>query len=170
MITLTPLHTIDQVEIDALLDAAFGPERHKRTAYLIRQGMSALEGMSVAATEDGALIGSLQSWPIALHRDVGTPIPLVMVGPVAVRPDRQGLGIGQRLMRHVLKLADASADHVPLMLIGDPTYYGRFFDFTAARTSNWRAPGPIEQHRLLARGNAVPAEAGMLGPRQPALA
>ena len=52
----------------------------------------------------------------------------------------------------------------PLMLIGDPEYYGRFFGFTAARTGAWRLPGPFEQRRLLARGDGVPDGAGEIGP------
>ena len=51
-----------------------------------------------------------------------------------------------------------------MMLIGDPEYYGRFFGFSAERTADWRLPGPVERHRLLARGPDVPALAGMLGP------
>jgi predicted N-acetyltransferase YhbS len=51
------------------------------------------------------------------------------------------------------------------MLIGDPDYYGRFFGFSAERTARWNAPGPVERHRLLARGDAVPDASGMLGPR-----
>ncbi len=170
MITLTPLGSIAPAAIEALLDAAFGRDRHTRTAYRIRHGMPPLAALSFAAVEDGALIGSLQSWPIALHRDSGTSAPLAMVGPVAVRPDRQGEGIGQCLMRHMLATADAANDDMPLMLIGDPTYYGRFFGFTADFTAQWRTPGQVDQHRLLARGANIPADAGMLGPRQPALA
>ena len=51
-----------------------------------------------------------------------------------------------------------------LTLIGDPEYYGRFFGFAADRTARWRLPGPVERHRLLARGDAVPDVAGTLGP------
>ncbi|HEX8387541.1 MAG TPA: GNAT family N-acetyltransferase, partial [Sphingomonas sp.] len=41
---------------------------------------------------------------------------------------------------------------------------GRFFGFTAERTSRWRLPGPVERRRLLARGLAVPDAPGLLGP------
>ncbi|MDB5684177.1 MAG: hypothetical protein JWM75_1875, partial [Sphingomonas bacterium] len=37
----TSLHPIDhaaQEEVEALLDAAFGADRHQRTAYRLRQG------------------------------------------------------------------------------------------------------------------------------------
>jgi len=52
-----------------------------------------------------------------------------------------------------------------MMLIGDPDYYGRFFDFSAERTTAWDVPGPVERHRLLARGPRVPDMPGLLAPR-----
>jgi predicted N-acetyltransferase YhbS len=166
--TIVPLSKIDDEAVERLLDHAFGADRHRRTAYLIRHGTAAIPALSFAAIEDGALIGSIQCWPIRLVRDDGASEPLVMVGPIAVEPARQGEGIGQHLTRHAIHIAEQTGAP-PLMLIGDPEYYGRFFGFDAQATALWRAPGPVEQRRLLARG-AAPAGAGMLAPRLPALA
>jgi len=163
VIAIVPLAEIDAAATEQLLDRAFGPDRHRRTAYLIRQGTSAIPALSFAAVEEGALIGTIQCWPVRLARDDGGSDPLVMVGPIAVEPARQGEGIGQRLTHHAIRAAEASAAP-PLMLIGDPEYYGRFFGFDACATALWRAPGPVEQRRLLARGTA-PEGAGMLAPR-----
>jgi len=167
---LPQIVSIAQLPTDAverLLDRAFGPDRHGRTAYRIREGSAAIPELSFAALEDGALVGTIQCWPVALTGDAGGQSPVVMVGPVAVEPGRQRDGIGRQLMAHMLAAADASLapGHDALALIGDPEYYGRFFDFTAQRTGGWRLPGPFEPHRLLARGPAVPAGAGMLEPR-----
>ena len=164
MPTIAPIDDLPAEAIEALLDAALGSDRKGRTAYRIRSGMPALAEMSVVAMEDGTLVGTLQCWPVALRADDGTEWPLVMVGPVAVVPDRQGDGIGRALMNHVVGYADVNRRVPPLMLIGDPIYYGRF-GFSGERTGGWRAPGPVEQHRLLMRGGAMPACAGMLGPR-----
>src|SRR3546814_4127980 len=94
-----------------------------------------------------------------MHRATdGTVTPLVMVGPVAVRPDLQRGGHGRALMTHMLEAAEANADGA-LMMIGDPEYYGRFFGFTADATGAWDLPGPFEKRRLLARavnGHALP--------------
>lgn len=169
MTTLSPLETQSQSAIDALLDAAFGADRHGRTAYAIRVGMGWLPELSYALTDDaGMFAGLLQSWPVALRGDDGAEIPLIMVGPVAVLPDRQGEGYGRMLMDRLIADADAHAD-APLMMIGDPEYYGRFWGFSAAATAGWRTPGPVEQRRLLARnvpGAALaPSLSGILGPR-----
>ena len=158
--------------ISGLLDAAFGPDRHGRTAYRIRRGMAWLTDLSFAThDEEGALAGVLQSWPVALHGDDGTQTPLVMVGPVAVRPDLQLHGIGRKLMDHLVATVDAlPADVRPtLAMIGDPDYYGRFWGFTTAATGGWEVPGPVERHRLLARvaDDVLLPATGVMGPRGP---
>lgn len=164
MIDLVPLASQPAVAVEALLDRAFGADRHARTAYKVRGAGAAIAGLSVAAIEDGALVGTIQCWPVALAGDDGGLVPLVMIGPVAVEPARQQDGIGRRLMAAALAAATAHGLDGALMLIGDPDYYGRFFGFSAALTGGWRLPGPVERHRLLARGDAVPAVTGTLGP------
>jgi len=169
---LFPLSTQPDFAIEALLDAAFGTDRHGRTAYKIRSNMGWLPDFSYAALDkDGTMVGLLQSWPVALADDAGgRDVPLIMVGPVAVLPQSQGEGCGRILMDRLVHDADARAD-APLMMIGDPEYYGRFWNFSADATAGWRAPGPFEARRLLARDviSAAPLDptlGGMLGPRR----
>ena len=167
MPTILPIATAGADALEALLDDAFGADRHGRTAYRLRAGMEAVAALSFAAFEDDRLVGSLQSWPIELAGDGGRAEPLLLIGPVAVTPDRQRDGIGRRLMTHALAAIDRSGE-TAAMLIGDPDYYGRLFGFTAAATRGWRLPGPVERHRLLARttgGRALPAD-GTLRPRE----
>jgi predicted N-acetyltransferase YhbS len=153
--------------VEDILDAAFGADRFGRTAYRLREGTAAIPVLSFALVEEGALMGTIQCWPV-LHRAAdGAATPLVIVGPVAVRPDAQRGGHGRTLMTHMLDAAETQADGA-LMMIGDPEYYGRFFGFTADATGAWDLPGPFEKRRLLARavgGHGVPAGAGMIGPR-----
>ncbi len=165
VIEMLPLSQIPDNDVEALLDAAFGADRHARTAYKLRAGTVAIPSLSFAAVEEGALVGSLQSWPVTLETASGISTPLILVGPVAVDPALQRSGIGRMLMTHMLAIADAS-DADALMMIGDPEYYGRFFGFTAGATGGWALPGPVERHRLLARMRrfgGVPAE-GRVGP------
>jgi predicted N-acetyltransferase YhbS len=165
MIELVPLSMIDTGAVERLLDRAFGPERRARTAYRIRSGSAEIPGLSFAALAAGDLVGSIQCWPIALHGDGGSAHRLIMLGPVAVVPERQRGGIGRQLTERAIAVADERHADEPLMLIGDPEYYGRFFGFTADATGDWAVPGPVERRRLLARGAAVPAVPGVLGPR-----
>lgn len=166
MITLLPIVSIAASEIEQLLDLAFGKDRRQRTAYRLREGTDPLPELSLAAIDNGVLIGSIQCWPVQLTGDTGAITPLILVGPVAVRPDRQRDGVGRKLMEAALARADA-ADSEPTMLIGDAAYYERFFGFSAQHTGNWTLPGPVDRDRLLARlrpGQSVPAHA-VLGAR-----
>jgi predicted N-acetyltransferase YhbS len=168
VIALVPLETVPAEQVEALLDHAFGAGRQARTAYLIRSGTRSIKDLSFAAIDsDGVLLGTIQCWPVLLHGDNGSQVPMIMVGPVAVEPARQQGGIGRALMERMLEAVPCSANpgRDALMLIGDPEYYGRFFGFMAEATGGWRLPGPFERHRLLARGEGVPAIAGRLGPR-----
>lgn len=170
LIEFLPIADIAPARIEHLLDLAFGSDRHGRTAYRIRDGMIAIPELSFAACEAGALIGSIQCWPIRFAADTGADVPLVQLGPVAVDPARQQSGIGRMLTARALDAAEMHGLADALTLIGDPEYYGRFFGFDASRTAEWRVPGPVERHRLLARGAGVPMGAGMLTPRVPVLA
>ncbi len=154
-VVIAPLSQADPVAVEALLDAAFGADRHMRTAYRIRRGMTAIPALSFAAFDDGKLVGTLQSWPVCIG-----DTPLTLVGPVAVAPDVQRGGIGRLLMT---TLIDAASD-IPMVMIGDPEYYGRFFSFTADATGGWDVPGPVQRHRLLARNARGLPLSGTLGP------
>jgi predicted N-acetyltransferase YhbS len=165
MPNFVPIAAVDPAAVELLLDRAFGTDRHLRTAYTIRAGTLALPWLSFAAITDGAVIGTIQCWPVALSLDAGGIAPLTMVGPVAVDPLHQNAGIGHALMARSITAAQESGDDAALMLIGDPEYYTRFFGFSDARTGRWRLPGPVERRRLLARGADVPDKAGSLGPR-----
>lgn len=172
MIHLAPIAAAQPADIESLLDAAFGPDRHGRTAYKLRAGVEALPDLSLAAFDEaGVLVGTIQCWPVELATADGRRCPLALVGPVAVRPDRQRDGVGRQLMEAMLAAADAGlADS--LILIGDPEYYERFFAFTAEATGGWEVPGPVERRRLLARlrGPAPLPAVGRLQPRREAAA
>ncbi|MEE4199383.1 GNAT family N-acetyltransferase [Erythrobacter sp.] len=168
--TLIPLAAVDPAMVEAVLDRAFGEDRHARTAYRIRAGMAALDALSFAALDgDELLVGTIQCFPVALRSPDGTGVPLVMVGPVAVVPERQGEGFGAGLLAAMLdaeaRLAADGSPVFPQVLIGDADYYGAW-GFSASATGGWRCPGPYDPTRLLARGaalGALPTE-GMLGP------
>ena len=164
--TLIPLDNVDPALVEALLDRAFEPERRTRTAYQLREGLDWLQTLSFAAIDgDDQLVGTIQCWPVALTAPSEKRHPLIMVGPVAVLPEAQGAGYGQALMTAALAAISPEAP-LPQVMIGDPEYYGRFWQFSAEHTGGWTLPGPWEPRRLLARA-AIPAvlpREGMLGP------
>lgn len=165
MATLIPLTATEPALVEQLLDTVFGEERHARTAYRIREGTEWLEALSFAVLdEEDYLTGTIQLWPVALTDPKGRAHPMLMVGPVAVMPGRQGEGYGKALMSAALGAIDPRAA-LPQVLIGDEAYYGAW-GFAAAPTPAWRCPGPWDPARLLVRSAnpaVLPLE-GMLGP------
>lgn len=178
MATIIPLDNVDPQLVETLLDTAFEPERQRRTAYRVREGMDWLPGLSFAALDaDDMLAGTIQCWPVALTDLGGRPHPLVMMGPVAVLPALQREGFGQALTLASLGALDDLAKAggqppLPQVLIGDAEYYGRFFGFSAEPTRGWTLPGPWDPDRLLCRAAnpGVLPRAGMLGPWRSPLA
>jgi len=167
--TLIPLDQADPAAIEHLLDLAFGTDRHGRTAYKIRGEARCLEALCFAAYDEaGTLVGTIQAFPVALTDSQGRSHPLIMVGPVAIHPERQGQGFGRALMAAQASAIDAvrheGVEPLPQVLIGDEPYYGKF-GFTEA-PRGWTCPGPWEPERLLVRGAnpAVLPQEGMLGP------
>jgi predicted N-acetyltransferase YhbS len=159
MAELVPLDTVPGDAIERLLDAAFGADRHGRTAYRLRQGGTAIADLSFALIDNGALIATIQCWPVRIG-----DTPLILVGPVAVDPGHQNEGHGRRLMHAMLEAA-AKLGNPAMVMVGDPEYYSRF-GFTDEATAGWELPGPWEARRLLARnsaGHPFPAT-GMLEP------
>ncbi|WNO52964.1 GNAT family N-acetyltransferase [Stakelama saccharophila] len=167
-VTLVPIDRIAPRCIEALLDRVFGEDRHTRTAYRVRAGILPDPDLSFAAVheESGALLGSIQCWPVELAGNAQTTA-MIMVGPVAIAPDHRNRGVGRALMhRAIARAAEGDiAGGDALMLIGDPEYYGRHFGYSAERTGGWRLSGPVERHRLLALGAGVPAGSGIVRAR-----
>ena len=74
----------------------------------------------VAVTPAGEVIGHVLGTRGYVNRD-----PVIALGPLSVRSDRQQNGVGSALMHTILGAADALGE--PLVaLLGDPAYYRRF--------------------------------------------
>ena len=77
----------------------------------------------------------------------GSGGPALLLGPIAVAPDRQNAGLGTRMIRAGLAEA-ASRGHAAVLLVGDAPYYERF-GFQQALTRGLALPGPVERARFL---------------------
>jgi putative acetyltransferase len=76
--------------------------------------------LSLVAEEDGAIVGHVLFSPARIGET-----PAIGMGPVAVRPARQGQGIGSALIRAGLA-GLRQAGHTIVIVEGDPNYYTRF--------------------------------------------
>jgi predicted N-acetyltransferase YhbS len=132
----------DAAIIDTLHEIAFGPGRFTRTAYRLREGVPADPYLSFAAIADGVPVGSVWMTPIRIGGQ-----PALLLGPLAVRPDWSGRGVGRALVRRALEAARSSG-HKLAMLVGDLPYYGPL-GFQQVAPGTITLPGPVDPSRIL---------------------
>jgi predicted N-acetyltransferase YhbS len=128
--------------VEALNKAAFGPGRFAKSAYRLREGVSQVAALAFVAIENGELRGSVRFWPIVVGGHAA-----LMLGPLAVRSDQRGRGIGVALMERALGEAQ-KLGHAVVILIGDEPYYARV-GFSKLPPGRIRFPGPVDQSRIL---------------------
>ncbi|MXQ12817.1 GNAT family N-acetyltransferase [Microvirga makkahensis] len=152
MITIRDESFHDTEAREALLDACFGPARFQKTCERLREGRKPADGLALVVECDGALAGTVRLW----HVCAGPNRPALMLGPIAIDPALQSLGLGGKLMREALGRA-AALGHKAVLLVGDAPYYARF-GFSTQKTGSLWLPGPYERSRFL----ALELEAGSL--------
>ena len=128
----------------ALHDAAFGvPEGashslETRILDRLRAEGDVLDALTLVAELRGEVVGHV----VCSRASMGEG-PSIGLGPIAVRPDRQGEGIGSALVAAVLVTADQQGEP-SVVLLGDPGWYAHFGFETAAR-HGVGSPGPWEE-------------------------
>ncbi|MFC4234733.1 GNAT family N-acetyltransferase [Thalassospira xianhensis] len=111
--------------IHALLASAFATAPHsQQTEHLIVDALrdKGRLSLSLVAIEDDELVGCVAFSPVKID---GRESDWFGLGPVAVNPDRQGLGIGSELIQAGiarLRVNDAAG----CVVLGEPGYYSRF--------------------------------------------
>ena len=128
--------------VDALNAASFGPGRYAKSAYRLREGVDAVAELSFVAVEDGALRGSVRFWPVMIGAE-----KVLLLGPLAVRSDQRGRGIGIALMNKGIEEA-RKLGYGAIILVGDEPYYARV-GFTRLPPGRIRFPGPVDRARIL---------------------
>jgi predicted N-acetyltransferase YhbS len=133
----------DASAIEALVAQGFGPGRFAKTAYRLREGVKHLVPLAFVAEREGELVATVRYWPI----DVGGAAAL-MLGPLAVRNDLRGQGIGIGVMER--SLAEArKLGHRAVLLVGDEPYYARVGFSAIKPAGRITMPGPVDLRRLL---------------------
>lgn len=111
----------DWWEVEALLDLCFAPGRTALSSYRLRDGVPMVAPLCLILRDDeGTLAAAIRYWPVQVAgQDV------LLLGPVAVHPTRQGEGLGGLLINE--SLAEARRlGWARVMLVGDAPYYRRF--------------------------------------------
>lgn len=153
MFTITNETAADHSAIDSLLDLGFGASRSDLTVYRLRLAPPRPDLGFVARAGSGPA-ASLRFWPVL----IGETLPALLLGPLVVAPDQQGVGLGKRLVRHGLD--HVTADGWKLCLVvGSPDYYTGF-RFEPAQPWDLALPGPVDHERFQVRalgGESLPA-------------
>lgn len=131
----------DWWEVEALYDLSFAPGREALSSYRLRDDVPPVKNLClVARDDDGTLAGAIRYWPAQIK---GSKI--LLLGPIAVHPTRQGEGVAARLISQSLDIARQGA--VPrVLLVGDAPYYERF---GFRRSTGILMPPPTNPHRIL---------------------
>ncbi len=149
----------DSETIDALHASLFGPERFKRAAYVLRDGVPPDPALCFVATVNQRLVASVRMTPIRIGGR-----PALLLGPLVVDPAFKGQGAGRTLVR--MACAEASRQgHAVVLLVGDLPYYGPL-GFTFLGRNVITLPAWVDPDRVLVSGLTQGALAGLCGPAE----
>lgn len=143
-LTTAPAHRA--TEIAALFETTFtaseGAEEGRLIGHLARDMIARTDpaDLRVFVSQDGdALTGAILFSRLRFRDDARVAF---LLAPVAVRPDHQGRGLGQALLRHGLDALRAEGAEIAVTY-GDPAYYGRV-GFVPVSTDTVPAPRPLQ--------------------------
>lgn len=154
MYTLAQEEADDWWEVEALYDLCFAPGREALSSYRLRDGINPVKGLCLVARDDlGILAGAIRFWPVSIEDNA-----VLLLGPIAVHPTRQGEGLGGLLIENALDRAAQDWDRV--MLVGDAPYYGKFGFIPLVGVD---MPPPTNPNRILGRALKEGAWSGVAG-------
>lgn len=146
----------DAASIRTVIRAAFeGVPHSSGTEAAIVDALRDAGGLtlSLVAVQNQEIVGHVAFSPVTIEAKATRWFGL---GPLSVRPDRQGIGIGQALIGHGLdRLRRMSTSGC--MVLGDPHYYGRF-GFASDPDLRYAEAPPRYFQRILFRGTAPKGE------------
>ncbi len=116
----------DLQEIEALLNAAFGPKRSEKSSNLLRYRNPPLAEFSCVMRAEKEIAATVRFSNVHV-RDFfsNEQHDALLLGPLAVSPAFQGAGLGSELMKYALAKVDR-AGYERILLVGDISYYHRF--------------------------------------------
>lgn len=145
----------DRAEVEALYDLCFAPGRTALSSYRLRDGVPPVAALcAVLRDPAGPIAAVIRYWPAEVNGQ-----DILLLGPVAVHPTRQGEGLGALLITETLAEARTLGwDRV--MLVGDAPYYRRF---GFRRLEGVEMPPPTNPDRVLGVALVAGAWNGVTG-------
>lgn len=145
----------DWWEVEALYDLCFAPGRTALSSYRLRDGVPTIAALCLLLRDaDGTLAAAIRFWPAKVGAH-----DILLLGPIAVHPTRQGEGLGALLISESL-LRARGMGWARVLLVGDAPYYRRF---GFVRLDGVVMPPPTNPDRVLGIELRVGAWAGVVG-------
>jgi putative acetyltransferase len=141
--------------VDALHRAAFPTDVEARLLAELREDAGFLQHLSLVAVDGDDVVGHVVG---TRGRIEPGSAPAVGLGPLGVRPDRQGRGVGTVLVHALVAVAEATGESL-VALLGDPAYYSRA-GFVRASELGVEPPDPAWGAHFQARRLAGPQVRG----------
>jgi len=113
----------DYQEVYSLNEEAFGGSDESLLIERIRASEQFIPELSLVAEEAGNIIGHVL-FSKAVVVDEGKEQDVIVLAPVAVKPERQKTGIGSQLIQEGLRRC-RDLEYGLVLLIGHPSYYPR---------------------------------------------
>lgn len=145
----------DLWEVEALYDLCFAPGRTALSSYRLRDGVPTIRELCLVLRDAaGVLAAAIRFWPARVGGQ-----DILLLGPIAVHPTRQGEGLGALLMADSLERA-RKLGWARVLLVGDAPYYQRF---GFAKLEGVVMPPPTNPERVLGIELQAGAWAGVQG-------
>lgn len=120
----------DYFEVENVTREAFwnvyrpGCNEHLVT-HNLRKKPAFIKELDYVIEKDGAIIGTIIYSNVQLKLDGGRVKEFICFGPVGIRPDYQGIGLGQKLIEYSLEKAK-NLGYGAVFIEGNHNYYHRF--------------------------------------------
>ncbi len=92
--------------------------------HIMRNHPTFVPELDFVATADGRIVGNVLYLKAVIKADDGTTHEVLSLGPIAVHPDYQRMGIGRKMIAHSRDMA-RQMGFKAILLCGDPDYYSR---------------------------------------------
>jgi predicted N-acetyltransferase YhbS len=161
----------DREQVDALIDAAFGPGRFAKSSERVREQAPTRLDLSVCAWSrhedaqdvrgEDVLVGAVRQTPVRLGET-----PALFFGPIATRMDQRGHGVGAALTQVACEVGAKAGERI-VILIGAIGFFAPL-GFERVPEGRVGLAWPTDYGRLLWRPlepRALDGVAGQLLPR-----
>ena len=124
--------------------------------HIMRSSPNFVKGLDFVAVADRKIVGIVVFLKSFILTDDGCKYEVLSMGPIAVLPQYQRMGIGWMLIAHTRKIA-AEMGYRAILLCGEPRYYSKVgFEAVTEASNNISAVKGVINLKLIAFNPSVP--------------